>query len=96
MRQTPWLSVLRNLPRFFQAHNRRVGRLVYGHVLPAVLPSCSLVCVTSRMSSITWNARPDVIAEIRQRLELRRRAVRAHATQRTEQHSNADVLRSWM
>ena len=25
---------------------------------PAVLPSFSLVCVTSRMSSMTWKARP--------------------------------------
>ncbi len=57
---------------------------------PALLPSFSLVCVTSRMSSITWKASPRARPKSLIALELRRRGVGAH---RAEAHRGGQQRR---
>ena len=71
----------RDLPRFFQPDNRRVGRLLHGHVLARRLAEllAGLRHVEDVVNHLEREA--DVMAEIRERAELRGRAVRAHAAE---------------
>ena len=71
----------RDLPRFFQSDNRRVGRLLHGHVLARRLAEllAGLRHVQDVVNHLKREA--DVVAEVGEGRELRRRAVRAHAAE---------------
>mmetsp|Transcript_19346 Transcript_19346/g.49217 ORF Transcript_19346/g.49217 Transcript_19346/m.49217 type:complete len:263 (-) Transcript_19346:437-1225(-) len=64
--------------------------------LAAVLPSCSVVAVTSRMSSTTWNASPMLRAYLRSFSIAASSAPPMSAPHTTEDSSSAAVLCSWM
>mmetsp|Transcript_1031 Transcript_1031/g.1474 ORF Transcript_1031/g.1474 Transcript_1031/m.1474 type:complete len:218 (+) Transcript_1031:791-1444(+) len=64
--------------------------------LPAVLPSCSEVCVQSRMSSTTWKARPMSCAYLPRRATSSSPAPAKMAPEVTDTSSSAPVLCAWM